>query len=295
MGRKLLGALGVLLLIVALAATGVWFAAEARIAKRYDVAAEPIALPTDADALARGRHLATTRGCAECHGADFGGKLMSEDGFMGRIVSANLTAGKGGVGARYSDAELARSIRRGVKGDGRSVIIMPAEDYFPMSDADLGALIAYLRSVPPVDRDLGAPRLGPGAHALLVLAHAPLLSAESIAPGRVREARPEAAVSVEYGRYVGAVCVGCHGRDYAGGLVNGPPGTPPSSNLTPAGPTALWSEDQFVSALREGKLPDGRELDANAMPWKVFAGFDDTEARAIWAFLRTLPPVTKKS
>jgi len=136
--------------------------------------------------------------------------------------------------------------------------------------------------------------VGPGARALIVLAGEPLLSAEQIDHQAVRPPKPEAAVSVEYGRYVAAVCMSCHGEDYAGGLVNGPPGTPTSANLTPAGELATWDEAQFLAALRTGVRPDGRQMDARVMPWMAFAEFDDTEARAIWTFLQTVPPMVSR-
>ncbi len=267
---------------------------EARISRIWDVPEPPLLVSSDSAAIAHGRHLAVSRGCTECHASDLGGAVMSDDGFMGYLASANLTAGKGGVLPQLTDAQIARTLRHGIRHDGRSVIVMPAVDYFPLSDEDIGALIAYLRTVPPVDRELAAPRLGPGARALIVLAGEPLLSAEQIDHQAVRSPKPEAAVSVEYGRYVAAVCMSCHGENYAGGLVNGPPGTPASANLTPAGALATWDEAQFLAALRTGVLPDGRQMDARVMPWMAFAEFDDTEARAIWAFLQTVPPVAAR-
>jgi cytochrome c553 len=282
-----------LLVLIVAGVAAVGFLSQQRIDRRHDVELKPVIVPADAAAVDRGRHLAITRGCTDCHGADLGGQVLGDDGFMGRIVSANLTGGRGGIRARYRENEIARSIRFGVKQDGRSVAIMPAEDYFPLADADIADLLVYLRSLPPVDRDLGETRLGPGARALIVLARAPLLSAEAITPDRMRPEKPPASVTAAYGSYVAAMCVSCHGRDYAGGLTHGPPGTPPSANLTPAGHLSGWTEEQFLAALRQGRLPDGRQMDPRFMPWAAFAQLDDIEARATWAFLRALPPATR--
>jgi mono/diheme cytochrome c family protein len=283
------GIVGLFFVLGVVAAYVAW-QSQARITRVWDVPEQTIQVSTDAAALERGRHLAVTRGCTECHAADLGGQVMSDDGFIGYVASANLTGGKGGI-ATMSDAQIARTLRHGLKRDGRSVMIMPALDYFPMNDEDVGALIAYLRTVSPVDRELGAARVGPGARVLMVLAEKVFLSAEMVDHQAARAPRPEAAVTPEYGKYVGAVCMGCHGTDYAGGLVNGPPGTPASANLTPAGALANWNEEQFLKALRTGVRPDGRQIETRAMPWNAFAQMDETETRAIWAFLKTLPPV----
>lgn len=291
MKRILIKVMAALVVVPAMVVAYVAWQSHTRIARVWAVPEQAIEVGTDAAALERGRHLAVTRGCTDCHTADLGGQVMTDEGFMGYLASANLTGGKGGI-AEVSDAKIARALRHGVRRDGRSVVLMPALEYFPMNDEDVGALIGYLRSVAPVDREFGSARPGPGARALMVLAGENLLSAEMVDHQAARLPKPAAAVTPEYGKYVGAVCMGCHGQDYAGGLVNGPPGTPPSSNITPAGELAQWNEEQFLTALRTGKLPDGRQMDARFMPWAAFAQLDETEARAIWAFLKTLPPVS---
>lgn len=290
--RRLVTVLVLLLLVLGGVAGFGWWRAEQRLNRHWDVAAPPLAVVSDAEAVARGAHLAQTRGCADCHDADLGGRVMIDDAVVARIVAPNLSGGRGGVLARYGDAELARLIRHGIKADGRSAVVMPSLDYHPLSDADTAALIAYLRQLPAVDRMLGESRIGPMGRALLVFGNAPWIVAETIDHARSRETPPPPAVSVDYGRYVAATCLTCHGANYAGGLVNGPPGTPPSANLTPGGRLAAWTETQFVAALREGRTPDGRQLEPKLMPWPAFAKMDDIELRAMWAFLQSLPPVS---
>ena len=92
-----------------------------------------------------------------------------------------------------------------------------------------------------------------------------------------------------YGKYIADIagCHGCHGYGLSGGRVAGPPGLPPASNLTPAG-IGSWTEADLTRAMREGKRPDGNQLD-EFMPWKVFRGMTDAEIHAIWLYLRSVP------
>ena len=115
-----------------------------------NIPVEAINIPTDPDAIARGRHIAIVWECTKCHGEDLSGKLLSDDPILGTIPVSNLTSGKGGVGQAYTDADWVRAIRHGVKPDSH-VIVEMYDYYSTMSDHDLGDLIAYLKQVPPVD------------------------------------------------------------------------------------------------------------------------------------------------
>ena len=98
-------------------------------------------------------------GCTKCHGEDLSGKMLSDDPFIGTIPAANLTSGKGGVGASYRDADWIRAIRYGIEPDGHATIFM--NNYAALSDQDLGDLIAYLKQISPVDAKYPANRYGP--------------------------------------------------------------------------------------------------------------------------------------
>ncbi len=124
------------------------------------IAVEAVAIPTGPGAVAAGKHIAIVRGCAECHGADLSGRLLLNDPIMGTVPASNLTSGKGGIGRSYNNADWIRAIRHGVKPDGRIEVLM-YEDYSTMSDRDLGALIAYLKQIPPVESDYPAAHFGP--------------------------------------------------------------------------------------------------------------------------------------
>ena len=152
------------LIVVLLVA--VYFIGGARVNKTYDIQVKPITIPDDEEAIARGEHLVSTVGlCLECHGEKLEGTMISDDPLFGRIAASNLISGKGGVGGRFGDIEFVRAIRHGVRPDGTSLIIMPSNLFSQISGPDLGAIIAYLKSVPPVDNELPATAAGPGVRA----------------------------------------------------------------------------------------------------------------------------------
>lgn len=288
--RVLLG-VGVLLALGVVAVAGVYAASEARIDRRYDHAGAALRVTGEPAQVERGRHLATALAkCADCHGEDMGGKPMFE-GAIGTFAASNLTTGRGGALSRYDDRQLDAAIRHGVAPGGRALVFMPSQEYQHLGDEDVAALIAYLRSLPPVDREFPAPRVGPVGRALLVAGRMPLLPVEIIDHAARRPAVPAAGVTAEYGEYLARVggCYTCHGPALAGGLVHGPPGTPASTNITPAA-IGGWSEADWTRAMRTGVRPDGRPI-SDAMPWKAMARMTDDELRALWTYLRTVPPV----
>lgn len=92
---------------------------ERKMQRQVDIAASAVALRDDEPGIERGRYLFRTRGCAECHGDDGAGKDVMNDGKGLHIHAPNITSGAGGVTARYSATDWTRTIRHGVKADGR--------------------------------------------------------------------------------------------------------------------------------------------------------------------------------
>lgn len=281
--------LGLVAVMVVLA-TVVYFKSSAQLRRTHVVAVQPPVLPTDAGAIERGRHIASTRGCTDCHGKDFGGAKVIDDGAMGRLYGPNLTTGHGGRSAAYRDEDWVKAIRHGVAPDGRGLFLMPSADYARFTEADLGDLIVYLKSVSPVDRERVPLSIGPMARALM-LAGKIKLSADVIDHAALRPDVVTPAISVEYGRYIAVGCTGCHGSNFSGGKIEiGPPNWPAAANLTPhaSGRLATWSEADFLALLRTGKRPDGTEV-SRVMP-RAFGQMNDTELKAVWLYLGTLPP-----
>lgn len=288
LGYSLLG----LTALVAGLACFVLVRSNAALKKTYTITPRAVPIPTDAAALARGRHIAETRGCADCHGPDYGGAKIVEDGAMGRIHGVNLTRGQGSRIASFKDEDWVRAIRHGVGPDGRGLFLMPSGEYAFLSDQDLGEVIAYLKAVPAVDREKVTLALGPVSRALLAFSPAKFIGAEVIDHARAGPPAVAKGPTVEYGRYMAAACMGCHGPNFSGGKIDvGPPDWPEAANLTPhpAGRLARWSEADFIKAIRTGQRPDGSRINP-VMPL-AFGGMDEIELQALWAYFRTLPPV----
>ncbi len=249
----------------------------------YEVPVESIEIPTDQASIERGMHLVdTVLFCKECHGDDLGGRLQFNDPLTGRIAAQNLTGGAGGIASDASDEDWVLAIRHGVDEDGTPLIEMPSEAFYSLSDEDLGAIIAYVQSVDPVDNELPERRLGP-FYQLSILSNPNLIPAEVIDHFEPRPPSPEPGATVAYGRYLATACRICHGPALSGG-----PGAGAGLDLRTTGDLSEWSEQEFVTALRTGEVPRGDDLDPNLMPWERVGDLTDEELHAIWLYLQTL-------
>lgn len=290
--------LGIVMLSVAalvVIGVGVLFLLTNRtMARTYDVTVQPVAIPADSAALARGRHIArAVAKCVECHGDDMGGTPFIDASVFAVIPARNLTTGQGGSGRSFTDLDYVRAIRHGVRPDGRGTMVMPAEAYRYLSDEDLGAVIAWLKSLPPVDREFAEPKLGPIGRFLLLTDKVPFFPAATFDHTRADvPPAPAADTSVAYGQYLARVggCTTCHGANLAGRPpMNGDPNAKPSANLTPGG-IGEWTEADFARVLREGRGIGGRVVDSLAMPIRYTRELTDTEIGALWRYLRSVPP-----
>ena len=233
--RTLIVLVGLAVLLAAAVATGVWLG-ERRMARHIELAVQPVPLPADAPAIERGRYLYTTRGCTDCHGDDGGGRTLVDNGDL-KIAGPHIGNGDGSITARYQPADRVRSIRHGVAPGGGPLLIMPSEDYNRLTDADLGALVAYVKQLPPTK----SANAGGAAVLQLPLPMRVLYgfgvipdAATQIDHGLAPEKPVPEGATVEHGRYVAQMCRGCHGAGYGGGKVpGGPPDWPATANLTP--------------------------------------------------------------
>jgi mono/diheme cytochrome c family protein len=286
--RRAAYALGGLATVVVALVVAVYAVSAIRLRKTFDVPLVDVAVTTDSAALARGQHLVRVVGkCAECHGADLGGQVFI-DGGPGRLVAPNLTLG--GAAGVYTTAELARAIRHGVRRDGTGLKIMPSSDYNALSDQDVGAVIAYIKSLPAVRRELPQTQLYFLGRALWTAGQLPLYDADRIDHAKRQPAQVAMATGPEYGHYLADVggCTGCHGPGLSGGKIPGtPPEWKPAANLTPTG-IGAWSLDDFKRALRTGTRPNGTPIDT-IMPWQASGKMTDDEIASVYAFLRTVP------
>lgn len=315
--KIVLGTLGALVVVVVVFVVWVWTTALSRLAFP-DTPSPSIVASTDPAVIARGHDLVYGAAhCVSCHG-DYerehpealrtgdvpltGGLPIAVD--LGPFYAANITSDpETGIGA-WSDAEIARVIRTGVRRNGDLSVFMRLS-LGPVSDEDLLAIVSYLRTVAPVRHAVPTSTPGFIARALVRFA--------TLEPRPVDvdvEFVPEGEVSVERGRYLAngpAACVGCHtpvspddplglweGHEFSGG--DAMPSEVDSSfefqppNLTPdptTGLAGIWTEEQFVTRLRSGE----RAYTDSIMAWECFARMPETDVRSIWAYLRSLPPI----
>jgi mono/diheme cytochrome c family protein len=281
---------GVLLTVIVLGAASVYAMSESRLTRKYTLPTEALVATGGAESIARGAHVATAIAkCTECHASDLGGGVVIDAPAVGHVEATNLTTGRGGVLASYDDAKLERAIRHGIGADGRNLLIMPSSEYHHLSDSDVAAVIAYIRSRPAVDREHAPSTLGPVLRVMWAAGKAFPANAELIAHDAPHLKLTPVGSNEEAGRYIAANgCSGCHGETYSGGPIPGaPPEWKPAANITPAGIGAYTLAD-FRTMLREGKRPSGTVVDT-LMPIRATKLMTDEEIEAVYKFLKTVP------
>ena len=279
-----------LVVLVAVSASVIGRLAERKLHRTVQLPPMQVTFAAADGQLERGEYLFKTRGCMECHGADGGGHVVIDDKDSGFFARApNITSGGASPAQAYTDTDWMRTLRHGVKPSGQPLLIMPSEDYAHMTDADVGAIVAYVRSLPPASTGGGEFKIP------LPLKVAYWFGAIKDAAEKIdHTAPPPAAVAddaLARGQYIAQGCTGCHGPHFSGGKIPGtPPSWPAAANLTSAPDSAMAhyaSADQFKSMLRTGKRPDGSAI-SEVMPFKSLAYMDDGELDALFAFLKTV-------
>jgi mono/diheme cytochrome c family protein len=281
--------IGIILGLLIILPAVFFFKGNAMVSRTYDIPAENIPIPSDAASIARGKHFVQAT-CTGCHTADLSGQLLINAPFA-QIYSANLTSGKGGAGAEFSDADFIRALRHGVDNQGRALIVMPAQVFWNFNDTDLADIVAYLKTIPPVDKEHPDPQI----NAIGKIMFGAGLFGPDIVPATViahDQRRPviPTGVTSQYGQYLVNVtgCRDCHGAKLSGGN-SGAPGALDAPNLTTAGDLQTWTSTDFIKTIRTGATPSGRILNPDQMPWKDFGGnYSDDELNAIFLYLQTL-------
>jgi mono/diheme cytochrome c family protein len=256
--------------------------------------------------LERGRYLVEgPAACGNCHtpkgpdglpiaGMNLAGNQVVENNPAFRAIGANLTPDKATGLGTWTDAQIIRAIREGILPDGSLIgPPMPIELYRHMSDADVTAIVAYLRSVPAVAN-----------RSEKSVWHIPL--PPNYGPPVANVAAPPRADQVAYGGYLASAighCVECHsplgpkGRDFsrigAGGQAfEGPWGTVVASNITSSKTVGLggWTDAQIERAIRDGVAFDGRKL-TGPMGFVWYKNMTKEDMADLIAYLRSLPAV----
>ena len=279
--------LGGLVVIILIALVAFYFMSSQKLANNFEVTPDAVTIPTDEASIARGQHIVeAVSACTGCHMENWEGEMFIDDPSFAQLAVPNLTSGQGGLGGNYTDEDWVRAIRHGVGADGRQLLFMPSHWYNYMTDEDLGAAIAYLKTVPPVDQSWPERSVAFIPTRILLALDVLPFAPELIANNRPRT-NPEPSISVEYGEYLSymGVCRDCHGTDLAG---NFDPNAPTGPNITPGGAFAAYREEDFLTMMHTGVTPGGATL-SDEMPWKNYGKMTDDELKALFMYLQSLP------
>jgi mono/diheme cytochrome c family protein len=266
---------------------------QARLNKVYEVPLVSLPIPDDEISLEEGKRIFRYRGCEACHGEQLQGVVYLDNPAIGLVVTPNLTGGKGGVGSQRTNEDLIRAIKHGLRPDGTPLLFMPSTEFYYLSDEDLGKVLAYIRSLPPVDNEPSPSTLSfTGFVVMNVTRDITFLAAEVIPHDETPPPAPRPGITPEYGQYLSISCMVCHGESFSGGEIPGfPPEWPAAPNLTSGGGSRLptWGEEGFIEIIRTGEK-HGRSIHTDYMPWTSYRHMTDDELQAVYTYLQSLPP-----
>jgi hypothetical protein len=252
--------------------------------------------------LTRGRYLVkSVLGCSGCHSrkdwathgapafaeTDLAGQSVDIEGFPGAATIPNITPDVETGGGIWTDDQFARAIREGIGHDERTLFpMMPYEGYKNLSDEDVASIVVYLRTVPAVKNSVPAMRVNFPVNYLVRSAPQPLMQPVY---------GPNPLDRLATGKYLASLGCGCHREieaiDFGGGdHLKGPWGEVTSANITSdSSGIAYYDEATFIKTLRTG-YAGARKLNS-IMPFGDFQSLTDDDLKAIFTYLRTVPPV----
>ena len=265
----------------------VYFDINRRAEKSYDVAVKTIDIKYDSATLALGQRLVNTRACSECHGKDLGGATLNDDALIGKLVSKNITKGKGGLPPDFGVSDWVRAMKHGLTREGKPLYLMPSHELSLLAESDMAAIIAYCSQLPPVDRVPGEFTLGPLGYILSEFGLIPLLPAEFTDHNRELKKDVKREVSAAYGEYLSTICINCHGANLKGGK-SPVPGGKYVADITATGNPGKWSHEEFITALHTGVTPKKKTLIPSEMPWTITKSYTEDELTALHMYLQTL-------
>ncbi len=282
--------LGCLLVLIVVAGFILVGKADRMMKQKFTISPTYFTVDSDSASVARGKKFVNL--CKECHGKQLEGYAFFNEADLGMLYAPNLTPGKGGVVAGYTDVDWIRAIRHGVRPNGDGLMIMPSKDFYAMSKDDISDLIAYLKTLPPVDHEK------PGDNYLTTLGKillstgqfGELYSANEIDHSKPAGTAPASGATAQYGEYMVQIsgCRSCHQPELNGGKHPNPK-SPIVPNITPGGNLGKWSEQDFLATMKTGKTPEGKQLDPHFMPYTAFADLGDEELSAMYMYLKSLP------
>lgn len=272
-------AIGIVALLVVAVGT-VYALSERKLSQKFPVPTVTVAARTDSASLARGEHLARMS-CYGCHGEGLAGSVLIDDPAFGRLVAPNVST----VIPNYTDGQLATLLRRGIRADGSSPMLMPPAPFWHLSDDDLAAIIGYMRTVPAVASKVdGKSRYGVVSRALVAFNVFPVAAA-AIDTTVPRVGADPAILGARKGEYLARlICADCHGAQLTGSS----DGPAPAPSLSMA---LGYSLPEFTTLFREGKPREAGKAIPN-MADVVKHGLHhltDDELSAIHAYLTALP------
>ena len=277
-----------ILLLLITVATLVWVGERKRDRRVELPPLAALTLTDDAAARERGAYLFASRGCADCHGADGAGRLFVNDSNGLKLKGPAIHTGPGSLTLQYKAEDWDRVLRHGVKPDGRPAMIMPSEDYNRFTDADLLALVAYVRTLPPAGGGAAIIELPLPVRALYGAGYIQDAAAKIDHSLPVQQPVPEG-ITLEHGLYVAQMCKGCHGPHFDGGPVpGGPPDWPPAARLSKGEGSVMsrYAEaDALLALFRSGKRADGTAV--KVMPFETLSKVSETDVRALHLYLKS--------
>lgn len=262
--------------LVAFFLAGVWIVSGQRLNQKFVAPEDALAHRTDPETLTAGEHLATITGCNGCHGATMQGQVVAEMPDGTRFVAPNIPK----IASTYSDADLTRVIRYGVKQNGKPVLMMPSETFFHLNDEDMIAILSYVRAASDSGGDAEKTSIGPLIRFLL--AKGEFKTAPENIPDMHVRPEHDLTSSIGRGRYLATVtCAECHGLDFKGQSF-GPEFAPPDLVVASA-----YTPEEFAVLMKTGVASGGRKLGLmELVSQERFVDFTDAEISDLHTFLR---------
>lgn len=253
--------------------------------KTYSVPLKDVNIPDDSASIAEGARLTLIAHCGDCHGKHLTGQVFEDAKPLATLIAPNLTQ----VIPTYSNSEIKRLLRYGVKKSGQSVFIMPAFMYHELKEESVDKIIAYLRTLKP---EPGAPDLPAKSsykflgRLLLVLGKVGPI-ADMIPPNTEGKYIHHDTSSVSYGQYLAmSTCTSCHGPE-----LKGEEGFTPDLIIA-----AAYKKEDFFKLIRTGTALGDRKLDLmSSITTNYLSHLNDKEINSIYAYLQTKPTQSNKT